>query len=663
MPQIGLVALHCARAGAATLRIVRMLFICCALPCAAMAGDKAADQALIDSVNTSLVEAGQAYRANKTAEAAKAFAAAQATFATIDLSTIDPALKTTFERLGERLAAAERLIKKSAANTPGDKPTRGPTKAPVKPGSTPAKTPAKSDAKPEDKTEPKPTRASTKPGKGRKAAPSFCDEVAPILIAKCGGCHVKGNRGGLSMATFTSFARGGKNGAAVRPGDSNASLLIGAIVSGKMPQGNGPKVTQEELRTLAAWIDAGASFDGEDRDSPLGQKTSVAPVMVEGLAPATGQESVQFNRDLANTLVAHCAGCHGGDTPSGQLRLETFADLLKGGASGKPIEPGKPDESLLALRMRGEDGDRMPLDKPALPEATIAQFETWIKEGAKYDGADPARSLKLVVEDLEAGRLSHDELAEKRLAQALKTWRLGAPDEQPTHRQTANFIVVGNLSETRLGQLADAAEAERAKIGRWLKLPDDKPWFKGNLVLFVFKRGFDYSEFVQMVEKREVPRGATGHWHNLGLEAYACVIASNESDADLPALLAEQISGAYLQSLEAPPWFSAGAARAIASRMEPKSALVKQWDQESVTATAEKMTDGILKAKVLDGETTSRCYSFARFLMTSQPRFQSLLTSLTEGDAFAPTLQKVYGASAQGLLEAFSRRPPPRSRR
>ncbi|HEY2840099.1 MAG TPA: c-type cytochrome domain-containing protein [Pirellulales bacterium] len=685
MPKSFLALFHCASVHAAA---TLCLLACCAG--SAPAADKAADQASIDRVNAALVKAGEAYRAGKPDDATAALAEAQTAYKGLDASAVDPALKPTVERIGERIAAADRLLKKPAAapSTPdkgtSEKPTSGkstpddsmpdkakndkpingakklPAKAPVKPA-------AKSTPKPDAKSGDKPAAKSPKAPKGRKGqpkGPSFHDEVAPILLAKCGGCHVKESRGGLNMATFTEFAKGGKNGPVVYPGASGQSSLVGAILSGKMPKGDGPKVTPEELRTIASWIDGGARYDGEDRDSPLGQKAAEAPVEIEGLVKSTGQESVQFNRDLADTLVTHCAGCHGGDTPSGQLRLETFGDLLKGGVSGGAIEPGKPGESLITKRMRGEDGERMPQDKPALPEATIARFETWIKEGAKFDGVDPARSLKMVVEDQAASRMSHDELVEKRLAQGLKMWQLAAPDEKPAHRQTANFILIGNLSEARLDQLADVAEAEREKIARFLKLPADQPMFKGNLVIFIFKRAFDYSEFVQMVEKREAPRGMVGHWQAKGLDAYACVTALADSDADLPALMAEQIAGAYLQSVAAPGWFSAGGARALASKIEPKSAIVKQWDAESVTAAgASKMTDALFKTKTFDEEATARSYAFVRFLLTTGPKFQSLMSGLKDGHAFPHTLHTVYGTDAQGLLENFSRRPQPKQRR
>lgn len=779
-----------------------LAIILCALACyssAANGADKAADQAAIDRVNAALSKAAASYKANKLTEAAAALAEAQTAFKGLDPKAVDPTLKTTVERLGDRIAAAERLINKPAgtkANSAKESPDKPATEKPNadKPASSAgksstSKSPDKSASKSPKSSTPQSAKSSSpaaKPPKGRKAAakgpsfkdevapillakcgdchvkkssgdlnmatyadlakgskngqavypglsgqspltvtiatgkmpkgegpkvtpeelavlanwidsgalndvdetkpaddqttknagkppkgrkgaaknPSFHDDVAPILIAKCGQCHVKQTSGGLSMATFTDLSKGGKSGPAVRPGFSGQSPLTVCIATGKMPKGDGPKVTPDELAVIANWINGGARYDGEDRDSPLGQKTAAPKVEVKGLVQATGNESVQFNRDLAETLVTQCAGCHGGDTPSGQLRLETFADLLKGGTSGEAIEPGKPGESLITKRMRGEDGDRMPQDKPPLPEATIAKFETWIKEGAKFDGADPARMLKSVVADQAASRMSHDELAEKRLAEGLKTWRLAAPDEQPAHRQTENFILIGNLSEARLDQLAAISEAERVKIARLLKLPADQQMFKGNLVLFVFKRAFDYSEFVQMVEKREAPRGMIGHWQAKGLDAYACVTASSDSDANLPALFAEQIAGAYLQSVSAPGWFAVGGARAITAKVEPKSAAVKQWEEEiGAAAAGAVINDGLFKAKVFDEETSARSYAFVKFLLTSMPKFQSLVNGLKEGHPFPSTLRTVYGNDAQGLLEAFSRRPPPKGKR
>ncbi len=50
-------------------------------------------------------------------------------------------------------------------------------------------------------------------------------------------------------------------------------------------------------------------------------------------------------------------------------------------------------------------------------------------------------------------------------------------------------------------------------------------------MLFVLKRSFDYSEFVRMVEERELPKGLMGHARTKGSEAYACIAAPSDADA------------------------------------------------------------------------------------------------------------------------------------
>ena len=67
---------------------------------------------------------------------------------------------------------------------------------------------------------------------GQAARPSpnealFNDKIAPLLKAKCAGCHGSANpAGGLSMASLSSVLSGGKHGPALEPGDSKHSLLM-----------------------------------------------------------------------------------------------------------------------------------------------------------------------------------------------------------------------------------------------------------------------------------------------------------------------------------------------------------------------------------------------------------------------------------------------------
>ena len=135
------------------------------------------------------------------------------------------------------------------------------------------------------------------------------------------------------------------------------------LASGDMPRGGGP-LSDAEMTTIAKWIDAGAKFDGPSETAALaaGTPTAGAPGMLQAVR-ASGNESVQFIRDLAPVVVSQCIQCHAGMQPAGRLNLTTFSGLLRGGDSGPAIMPGKPKDSLLIKKLRGTAGDRMPLRK------------------------------------------------------------------------------------------------------------------------------------------------------------------------------------------------------------------------------------------------------------------------------------------------------------
>lgn len=604
----------------------------------------------IAAVDRSLAQAGADFRAKRLTEAATALDEAKASLKTLDDADIPADLRPQVDRLQERVAAADRLIAK--ARTPAAKPPPAAAKvadaSKKKPDAPlPAAQAAKAKKPPKSK---KPVKAP--------AGPSFISDVAPIFNAKCGNCHVRNARGGFSMASFAALEKGTKDGPVIRPGASRGSRLVEVLLSGDMPRGGG-KIAPEELLTIGAWIDAGAQFDGIDRAAPLGQKSGGAG-MPAGLVRSTGKESVQFNRDLAPVLAAQCLGCHAGDQPSGQLRMETFTGLLAGGATGKVIAADQPTgESLLLKRLRGVDGDRMPLEKPALPAETIAQFETWIKEGAKFDGADPAQPLKISVEEQLAGRLSHDELTAKRLTQAARIWQLAVPDEKPEQLQTANFILFGNVSTARLNEVGQLAEAERTKMIKLLRLDAGAPLVKGSLVVYVLKRSFDYSEFVRMVEERETPRGITGHVRAKGSDLYACLAAPSDADATLPALVAEQVAGGFLQGLgDVPAWFVVGGGRAIAARLEPKNPLTKQWEAELRELPVLAGADVFMSAAVFDPQTAARSFAFVKALSTNLGKLQSLIAALGAGRDFAQSMEDVYRTNTRALVERWLQKKP-----
>lgn len=105
--------------------------------------------------------------------------------------------------------------------------------------------------------------------------------------------------------------------------------------------------------------------------------------------------SVSFSKDIAPLLQQKCVTCHGPEKTKGGYQLHTFAALMKPGESKEaPVVAGAPARShLLQLLTARDPDDRMPQKDDPLPPPQIALVERWIKEGAKFDGADPKATL------------------------------------------------------------------------------------------------------------------------------------------------------------------------------------------------------------------------------------------------------------------------------
>jgi mono/diheme cytochrome c family protein len=97
-----------------------------------------------------------------------------------------------------------------------------------------------------------------------------------------------------------------------------------------------------------------------------------------------GEAQVDYARRVKPILAAHCVRCHGATKPRAGLRLDTARELAAGGENGPVVLPGHGSESPVVLALRGVgEGERMPLDRPPLPEADIEAIRRWIDEGAK----------------------------------------------------------------------------------------------------------------------------------------------------------------------------------------------------------------------------------------------------------------------------------------
>jgi WD40 repeat protein len=108
------------------------------------------------------------------------------------------------------------------------------------------------------------------------------------------------------------------------------------------------------------------------------------------------QTPIYFEDAVAPILRKNCTACHNAKLAEGGLKLETPADLVKGGDSGPAFDPAKIDASLLLTRPVGDADTIMPpngnkVGAERLTPEQIAVIKGWIVGGALSRG--PSQSM------------------------------------------------------------------------------------------------------------------------------------------------------------------------------------------------------------------------------------------------------------------------------
>jgi len=92
--------------------------------------------------------------------------------------------------------------------------------------------------------------------------------IKSILDAHCVACHMPGQPGyeqsGLRLDSYDALMKGARLNPVVRPGSSLSSTLHRVLAgqldpSIRMPHG-GVELSEEDARTIGAWIDLGAEY-------------------------------------------------------------------------------------------------------------------------------------------------------------------------------------------------------------------------------------------------------------------------------------------------------------------------------------------------------------------------------------------------------------------
>ena len=491
------------------------------------------------------------------------------------------------------------------------------------------------------------------------SAVSFQKDIAPWFVSKCGNCHVNNQRGQFSLATYQNLMAGAAGGTVLFPGSARGSRLVEVIESGDMPRGGG-KVSDEQLQALKNWIDQGAKFDGPNPTANITSYVSADTSVNNSanqmqVAQATGDESVSFARDVAPILMENCQGCHiGGRRASGNLRMDSFRQLLRGGDSGELIAGTNANESLLVKKLKGQAGQRMPAGgRPPLSDDQIELISTWIKEGSKFDGPTPETNIEVVVNQAWASAASHEELFAKRQARAQARWNRVLPNASPSSASSDEVVILGNVTDSRAKELLEQFDESVKQVKKLLRAPARQPLIKGGLAVFVLKSRYDYSEFGRMTEERELPKEWPGHWQADPLDVYGVLcLDANVEEQQLESLALQVVAGAYVGSRgEVPVWFSEGVARnLVIGAFRRGDDRVKAWQQALPVAVQKVPNARALLDNRLDEESAGLVgMAITSFMMdrTNRRRFDKLMELITDGREFDEAMTLTFAPPEQ----------------
>jgi hypothetical protein len=112
----------------------------------------------------------------------------------------------------------------------------------------------------------------------------------------------------------------------------------------------------------------------------------VNPQLATGDSPSTvlfptSGVSFQYHVQPLFSQACNFSGCHDNAAAQNKLILTSYSSLMY--QLPGIVVSGKPDASMLILRVQGTVGDRMPPTTNRLNDNQILGLRTWVAEGAK----------------------------------------------------------------------------------------------------------------------------------------------------------------------------------------------------------------------------------------------------------------------------------------
>jgi len=507
-----------------------------------------------------------------------------------------------------------------------------------------------------------------------KKAISFVKDVAPIISDNCLGCHGENNpRANLRLDTFAYMAQGGRNGPIAVAGAAANSLIMGRLMTmeaeARMPKGKDP-LDENEIETIAVWINQGARFDGDNETTALPDLTAAAALKSFTYPKPKGTETVSFTRDIAPFMANLCGNCHSAQRKSGGLSLVSYFDLMQGGESGEVIIPGDKENSRLYRLVGGLENPRMPQGQGRITRKNYNDLTTWFKEGNTFDGTDPRTPLATYIRsDEELAREKFDKMTDEqrrklRVERTESQWRKALSKEFMNRVEDADLLIVGNVAPDRLPQVQTWAKEQLGVLRKNFR-PGEGPLWKGRLAVFVLKDRFSYDEFNLAINSREAPKELTGHSvvTTADEDAYVCLLDVGDeistSSPGLRANLIDHLTGAFVRrgGGNVPEWLIRGAGLVYALQQSPGNAFIKNLpgDAVNIAASVPRPEDVFADGTFSPGVIGPIGMTLVEFLMTNggAPKFSQFVGALRQGQSVADAARAVYGTDLPSLAENY----------
>lgn len=145
-----------------------------------------------------------------------------------------------------------------------------------------------------------------------------------------------------------------------------------------------------------------------------------------------------YHRVIRPILRERCVGCHNPNRKAGELDLSSYASILAGSSSGKVVERGLPEDSLLYLVVTHEEEPAMPPEGDRLEDDKLAALRTWIEFGMPENAAAAKSAVSLRPKDEPVSPRAEMQTPAKDVAPAVPT--SAASDRLVFQSERANAV-------------------------------------------------------------------------------------------------------------------------------------------------------------------------------------------------------------------------------